>query len=155
MGKFIEEASSGRSVVVTTGGLPPTGTRLRLADGKFSVTDGPFIEAKELTGGFAVIQVNSLEEAIEQCKRFRQIVGDGESEIVRSPGRATLAPPEKTHARPRRRERGTVKAQDSFWDTIQLCKLTPFGSAANAIQAPDLHHPWIDLVLACLGELAR
>jgi hypothetical protein len=32
--------------------------------------------------GFAVIQAESLEEAIEWCKRFRQIVGDGESEIV-------------------------------------------------------------------------
>ena len=42
----------------------------------------PFIEAKELTGGFAVIQVNSLEEAIEWSKRFRQIVGEGETEIV-------------------------------------------------------------------------
>jgi hypothetical protein len=81
MGKFIEEATRA-GVVVTTGALPPKGTRLRLADGKFSVTDGPFIEAKELTGGFAVIQVQSLEEAIEWCKRFRNIAGDGESEIV-------------------------------------------------------------------------
>ena len=47
------------------------------------VTDGPFIEAKELMGGFAVIKTDTLEEAIEWCKRFRQIVGDGESEIVR------------------------------------------------------------------------
>jgi hypothetical protein len=47
------------------------------------VTDGPFIELKELLAGFAVLQVNSLEEAIEWSKRFRKIVGDGESEIVR------------------------------------------------------------------------
>jgi hypothetical protein len=33
-------------------------------------------------GGWAVIRVKSLEEAIEWCKRFRKIVGDGESEIV-------------------------------------------------------------------------
>ena len=46
------------------------------------MTDGPFIELKELMGGWAVIQADSLEEAIEWCKRFRQIVGDGESEIV-------------------------------------------------------------------------
>ena len=81
MGKFIEEAIKA-GVVVTTGALNPKGTRLRLDGGKFSVTDGPFIEAKELTGGFAVIKVNSLEEAIEWSKRFRSIVGDGESEIV-------------------------------------------------------------------------
>jgi hypothetical protein len=81
MGKFIGEAMAA-GVLVTTGALNQKGTRLRLADGKFSVTDGPFIEAKELTGGFAVIQANSLEEAIEWCKRFRKIVGEGESEIV-------------------------------------------------------------------------
>jgi hypothetical protein len=81
MGKFIAEAMQA-GALVTTGALPPNGTRLRLSDGKFTVTDGPFIELKELTGGFAVIQANSLEEAIEWCKRFRKIIGDGESEIV-------------------------------------------------------------------------
>ena len=56
------------------------------------MTDGPYIEAKELLGGFAVIQVNSLEEAIEWSKRFRQIVGDGESEIVRLFGPEDFGP---------------------------------------------------------------
>ena len=82
MGKFIEEATKA-GIVVATGALQPTGTRLQLTGGKFTVTDGPFIEVKELMGGFAVIQAKSLEEAIEWCKRFRTIVGDGESEIVR------------------------------------------------------------------------
>jgi len=82
MGKYIGEAIAA-GVVVTTGGLEATGKRLKLADGKFTVTDGPYIEAKELVGGFAVIKTNTLDEAIEWCKRFRQIVGDGESEIVR------------------------------------------------------------------------
>ena len=48
MGQFIGEAmQSGK--LVTTGALPRKGTRLRLADGKFTVTDGPYIELKELT----------------------------------------------------------------------------------------------------------
>lgn len=81
MGKFIGEAMQAGKIV-TTGALPAKGTRLKLTDGKFTVTDGPFIELKELTAGFAVIQADSLEEAIEWCKRFRKIVGDGESEIV-------------------------------------------------------------------------
>ena len=81
MGAFIEEATRA-GVVVTTGALQPKGTRLRLSGGKFTVSDGPFIEVKELTGGFAVIQVQSLEQAIEWSKRFRKIVGDGETEIV-------------------------------------------------------------------------
>ena len=81
MGKFIGEAMQA-GVLVTTGALQPKGTRLRLSGGKFTVTDGPFIELKELMGGWAVIRAKSLEEAIEWCKRFRKIVGDGESEIV-------------------------------------------------------------------------
>lgn len=81
MGAFIAEATQA-GVVVATGALLPQGTRLRLSNGKFTVTDGPFIELKELLAGFAVIEVPSLEEAIEWSKRFRKIVGDGESEIV-------------------------------------------------------------------------
>ena len=82
MGKFIGEAIQA-GVLVATGALQPKGTRLQLSGGKFTVTDGPFIELKELMGGWAVIQTKSLEEAIEWCKRFRTIIGDGESEIVR------------------------------------------------------------------------
>jgi hypothetical protein len=81
MGKFIGEAMQA-GALVATGALQPKGTRLRLSGGKFTVTDGPFIELKELMGGWAVIRAKSLEEAIEWCKRFRKIVGDGESEIV-------------------------------------------------------------------------
>jgi hypothetical protein len=91
MGTFIDEATKA-GVVVTTGALQPKGTRLQLAGGKFTVTDGPFIEVKELMGGFAVIQTQSLEEAIEWCKRFRKIVGDGESEIVQLLGPDDFGP---------------------------------------------------------------
>jgi len=82
MGTFIGEAMQA-GVVVTTGALQPQGTRLKLAGGAFTVTDGPFIELKELMAGFAVIQTQTLEEAIAWCKRFRGIIGDGETEIVR------------------------------------------------------------------------
>jgi hypothetical protein len=81
MGKFIGEAIQA-GVLVTTGALPPKGTRLRLSNGKFTVTDGPFIELKELMGGWAVLRTSSLDEAIEWSKRFRKLIGDGESEIV-------------------------------------------------------------------------
>ena len=85
MGKFIGEATQA-GVLVTTGTLQRKGTRLRLSDGKFTVTDGPFIELKELMGGWAVLEVNSLDEAIEWSKRFLQIIGGGESEIVQLSG---------------------------------------------------------------------
>src|SRR5574341_451758 len=81
MGKFIGEAMQA-GVLVTTGALQPKGTRLKLSGGKFTVTDGPFIELKELLAGWALIETKSLDEAIEWCKRFRKIVGDGETEIV-------------------------------------------------------------------------
>lgn len=81
MGQFIAEAVQA-GAIVATGALQPQGKRLRLADGKFTVTDGPFIELKELLAGFAVIEVPSMDEAVEWCKRFRKIVGEGESEIV-------------------------------------------------------------------------
>ncbi len=81
LGKFIADATHAGKLVAT-GALHPKGTRLRLADGKYSVTDGPFIELKELMGGWAVIRASSLDEAIEWCKKFRLIIGEGESEIV-------------------------------------------------------------------------
>src|ERR1700687_5535740 len=81
LGKLTEDSKKS-GVLVTTGGVSAKGTRERVGGAKFSVTDGPFIEAKELMGGFAVIQVPSLEEAVAWAKRFRAIVGDGESEIV-------------------------------------------------------------------------
>jgi hypothetical protein len=48
---------------------PSTGARISYADGKPTVTDGPFAEAKEVIGGYWIIQVRSREEAIEWAKR--------------------------------------------------------------------------------------
>jgi hypothetical protein len=90
MGKLVEDSVKA-GILVTTGALNAKGTRVRLSRGKYAVTDGPFIEAKELMGGFAVINVKSLEEAVSWSKRFRDIVGDGESEIVQIMGPADFA----------------------------------------------------------------
>jgi hypothetical protein len=50
--------------------LPPsTGARISYKDGKATVTDGPFAEAKEVIGGYWIIQVRSREEALEWAKR--------------------------------------------------------------------------------------
>ena len=48
---------------------PSTGARISYTDGKATVTDGPFAEAKEVIGGYWIIQVRSREEAIEWAKR--------------------------------------------------------------------------------------
>ncbi|PBC72199.1 hypothetical protein BX265_6821 [Streptomyces sp. TLI_235] len=72
MGAFIEELTA-------AGGLEPGGMRLVSAGDEITVTDGPFAEAKEAVAGFALVEVRSKEEAIELARRFRRIVGDGES----------------------------------------------------------------------------
>ena len=69
-------------LVATEGCLPgAAGARVRLADGTFTVTDGPFAETKEVVGGFAIIQASSKQEAIERTKYFLQVAGGGETEI--------------------------------------------------------------------------
>ena len=62
-------------VLVEVGGLLPSskGARVRVSGGKLTVTDGPFTEAKELIGGYAIVQVKSREEAIDLSKRFMLI----------------------------------------------------------------------------------
>jgi hypothetical protein len=82
MGKFIEESFKSGILLSTEGCLPSAlGARVRLSGGNYTVTDGPFSEAKELIGGFALIQAASKQEAIEMTKRFLQVAGEGETEI--------------------------------------------------------------------------
>jgi hypothetical protein len=82
MGKFVEEATNA-GVLVATGGLGPTatGTKITLQDGEFTVVDGPFAEAKELIGGWALMECRDKEEAVEWTKRFLSVLGKGESRI--------------------------------------------------------------------------
>jgi hypothetical protein len=70
MGKFNEEMVKA-GVMLAGEGLAPTskGARIKYADGKTTVTDGPFTESKELVAGFWMIQCKSKEEAVEWMKR--------------------------------------------------------------------------------------
>jgi hypothetical protein len=58
--------------MVGMGGLAPTanGARARLSKGKITITDGPFTEAKEVIGGYAIYDVASKKEAIEWTRAF-------------------------------------------------------------------------------------
>jgi hypothetical protein len=49
---------------------------VKLSGGKTAVIDGPFAEAKEVVGGYAILQANSKAEAIELTKRFLKVHGD-------------------------------------------------------------------------------
>jgi hypothetical protein len=46
-----------------------------------TITDGPFTEAKELIGGFAILEASSKDEAIALTKKFLEVAGEGECEI--------------------------------------------------------------------------
>jgi hypothetical protein len=83
IGKFTQEMIQS-GVVVMTGGLvrPSKGTKVRYSQGKFSVTDGPFAETKELIDGFALIEVGSAQDALQMAERFMRIAGEGSGEIL-------------------------------------------------------------------------
>ncbi len=82
MGKLIEESMKSGILLATEGCLPSSfGVRIRMSGGKFSVTDGPFTESKEVIGGFALINVASKQEAIEFTQKFLKVAGDGETEL--------------------------------------------------------------------------
>ncbi len=82
MGRFVEEATKA-GVIVATGGIAPTseGARISLKDGEFTVVDGPFAEAKELVGGWALMECRDLPEAVEWSKRFLGVLGEGEVRV--------------------------------------------------------------------------
>lgn len=77
MGRLMDEMSRS-GVLVATAGLRPTaeGVRVRLSNGRTSVSDGPFTESKEVIGGYAILETNTKEEAIEATKRFLHVHGD-------------------------------------------------------------------------------
>jgi hypothetical protein len=94
MGKLSEEMMR-KGVMVETGGLLPSskGAIVRVESQKFTVTDGPFAEAKELVGGYAIIEAASKAEAVELTKQFLQVHVDvlgasyaGECEIRQMEG---------------------------------------------------------------------
>jgi len=80
MDKLIEDITRA-CVLITTGAFVGHPTRVNLGAGKYTVTDGPFIEAKELMGGYSLIDVKSLEDAISWAKRGLGVVGEGTTEI--------------------------------------------------------------------------
>ena len=74
MGKFVESSLKDGSLV-NTGGLAPSkdGFRLRLANGKITSTDGPFSEAKEVIGGWAVLQGETKADVVRMSTEFLEL----------------------------------------------------------------------------------
>ena len=91
--EFMEEMAQHREEamkagkLIQTGGLAPSalGASVRISRGSLIVTDGPFAETKEVLGGFAVLEVESKEEAIESARwlvqLFMKYMPDWEGEV--------------------------------------------------------------------------
>jgi hypothetical protein len=88
MGKFVDRLMS-EGKFVDGGGLLPSkdGVRMRLAKGKLTVIDGPFAEAKEVIGGYAILKTESRAEALRIATEFMELHQrywpefEGESEL--------------------------------------------------------------------------
>src|SRR2546427_10398307 len=78
MGKLVEEGMKAGWLLATEGCLPTAlGARVRNSNGKVTVTDGPFTEAKEVVGGVATLRANSKQEAIQLARGFLEVAVAG------------------------------------------------------------------------------
>ena len=70
------EIKAGR--MLDSGGLMPlaTGAQVRITDGQLSVVDGPFVEAKEVIGGYAIFELPGKQEAVAMAVEFMQLHKD-------------------------------------------------------------------------------
>jgi hypothetical protein len=100
MAKLHEGAvKSGQMIAGGALGAPASGARVRLASGKVSVIDGPFTEAKEWIGGFAILEFKTKEEALEATVQFMELHNkhwpgwQGDTEMRQILGPEDAAPP--------------------------------------------------------------
>jgi hypothetical protein len=77
MGALLDQMIK-EGVLISTAGLRPTreGRRVRLRKGRLSTIDGPFVETKEVIGGFAIFEAPSMDAAVEHTQRFLRVHGD-------------------------------------------------------------------------------
>jgi hypothetical protein len=82
MQQLVEEGMKAGWLLATEGCLPSAfGGRVRHAGGTITVTDGPFMETKELVAGFAILEAKSKQDAIELTRAFLAVAGEGECEV--------------------------------------------------------------------------
>jgi hypothetical protein len=82
MGAFVSDMAQAGVLLSTDGLLPSSkGRRVKLDNGKITVTDGPFAEVRELVASYALFEVKTMDEAVEWCTRFLQVLGKGECEL--------------------------------------------------------------------------
>lgn len=77
-GKWMEQVAKNGNLVDGGDGLQPTGKKVRPGG---IVSDGPFIEAKELVGGYSIVQADSYDKAVEFAKTCPILFGGGWIEV--------------------------------------------------------------------------
>ena len=93
VGQFIEQSIKA-GILLSTEGLAPgeRGTIVERSGGTTTVKDGPYSEAKEVIGGYALIKAASKEEAIQHAREFLAVVGDGTTEVHRVADESDFSP---------------------------------------------------------------
>jgi hypothetical protein len=82
IGEFMGEVTKAGVLLAAEGVLPSAkGAKVRQSGSKQTITDGPFTEAKEVIGGFALLQVRSKEEAVEWAARYAALFDEVEVEV--------------------------------------------------------------------------
>ena len=82
MEKLIAEGHREGWLVITEGvAFGQNGVKVHADGGKLTVTDGPFAEAKEVIGGYAILKVKSHEEALALARKFLAVTGQGTCEM--------------------------------------------------------------------------
>ena len=84
IGEYMREAAMA-GVLLAGEGVhgSSSGARVEVDGGAVRVIDGPFAEAKELIAGFAILEVDSLEEAVEHARRWAAIIGTHRVDVRR------------------------------------------------------------------------
>jgi hypothetical protein len=82
MGQLIGDWTR-KGILVSTEGLLPSGAgaRVRLEGDNFAVSNGPFSSDDGVIGGYAILNADSRDHAVELAKTFLKVVGGGESEV--------------------------------------------------------------------------
>jgi hypothetical protein len=121
MGKLIEEWMRAGKLLSTEGCLPSSlGARVRVDSGKYNVSDGPFTEAKELVGGFAILDAPSKEAAVEYAKELLKVVGEGECELRQLYDASTLPGAQTKQQQPSRSAANPMKSKSQNGDCYAI-----------------------------------
>ena len=113
IGEYMQEAAMSGVLLAGEGVASSSqGARVEVTDGKVRVIDGPFAEAKELIAGFAILEVDSLAEAVEHARKFALLVGSSGSTYDRSSSSRTWPDLPTRHAT---RSHGRHRARPAAW----------------------------------------